>query len=174
MRKVLYLIKITIISFLEFILDLFPDGSYGDRMRGFFVKCRIKKCGKKLKVSKHVRLVNSENIIIGDNVYIGYGCWIQARFGVVIESNVMFGPYVVVTSSNHTFTKEKMSYYGKSVGKEVIIGEGSWLAAHSVVTCSGGVRKYSLLGANTVACKKYTDNSLILGVCGEKKKKINL
>ena len=51
-KKFLWIVKITLISILESLSNILPEGSYGDRVRGVILKMQLEKCGKKLKVSK--------------------------------------------------------------------------------------------------------------------------
>ncbi|EMS70349.1 acyltransferase [Ruminiclostridium cellobioparum] len=164
MRKVLFIIKITIIGFFEGFLDVFPDGSYGDLIRGWFIKTRIKKCGKKLKVSKHVRILNAQNLIIEDNVYIGYGTWMDAKYGVSIGSKTMIGPYVIIASGNHEFNLDDMSFFNKSKGKMVTIGRGCWIGAESVITSTGNLSNYCLVAARTIITKPIPEKSRVINV----------
>lgn len=117
-KKILWIIKITIISILECLANILPEGTYGDRVRGEVLKLQIKKCGKKLKVSKNVRVINPKKLILGNNVYIGYGVWIEASYGVQVGDNTMFGSYALIVSGNHKFDENTMSFFGKSEGGE--------------------------------------------------------
>lgn len=164
LRKILWYVKITLIGFCEGFLNLLPEGSYGDLARGLLLRIQVGSCGKKLRVSRNVKVINPRGLIIGDNVYIGYGTWMNAQFGIVIGSGTMFGPNVIIASGNHTFTKESMSFYGESKGSQVTIGSGCWLGGGVAVTSSGKIEDYCLIGANAVITKRIPKNSKVIGI----------
>jgi acetyltransferase-like isoleucine patch superfamily enzyme len=162
-KKILWFIKITLIGVAEGFLNFLPEGSYGDVARGKLLKIQVRKCGKNLKVSRNVKVLNAKQLVLGDNVYIGYSTWMNAEFGIEIGDNTMFGPYVIVASGNHTFTHENMSFYGASKGNNVVIGNGCWLGASSVVTSAAKVGEHCLIGANSVISKHIPNNSKVVG-----------
>lgn len=165
LKKILWYIKITCFSLLETLTNILPEGSYGDRVRGKILGIQIKKCGKKLKVSKNVKILNPQNLVIGNNVYLGYGSWINAKYSVEIKDNTMLGPYVVISSDNHIFTKEMMSFYGNITGERIEIGEGTWIAAGVIITASTKfIGNYCLIAANSVITKSIPDNSRVIEV----------
>lgn len=127
----MWYIKITFFSILESITNILPDGSYGDIIRGWIVKVQLNKCGKKLKIAKNVKLLNMKYISMGNNVYIGYGCWMDGKYGIYIGDNSIFGPYVIIASGNHMFSPITKSFYEESIGGNVSIGKGCWIARRS-------------------------------------------
>ncbi len=108
---------------------------------------------------EHLRKVE-----IGDNVYLGYGSWINGhKDGVILEDEVMLGPYVTIVANNHS--KENGSYrFGKGKGGKIIIGKGSWLAAKSTVTAGVSVGKGVLVAANAVVTKDTGNNVKVGGI----------
>lgn len=163
MRKLLWILKITFLNLLEIIGNSFPEGSYGDTMRGHLKGFQMKKCGKNLKISKNVRILNINNMSLGNNVYIGYGTWINAEFGVQIGDNTMLGPYNVIASGNHTFDNESLSFYGESEGHEIKIGNGCWLGAGSIITAKARIGDFCLIGAKSIITKKIHNSSKVIG-----------
>ena len=61
----------------------------------------------------------------------------------------MFGPYVCITSSNHT-RRNGSCRYGESTKGPVLIRKGSWLGAHAVVTKGSTLGEGTVLAANSV------------------------
>lgn len=162
-KKILWVIKITLIGVAEGFLNFLPEGSYGDLARGMLLKLQVRKCGKNLKVSRNVKILNAKQLVLGDNVYIGYGTWMNAEFGIEIGDHIMIGPYVIIASGNHTFTRENMSFYGASKGNNIVIENGCWLGASSVITSAARIDKHCLIGANSVISKHIPHNSKVVG-----------
>jgi hypothetical protein len=99
---------------------------------------------------------------MGDNVYIAYGTWISANDEIVIEDEVLIGPYCVFASSNHTRYKDSFRY-GKPQKMPIHKGEGCWIAAHCTITAGTKIGKSTAVAANSVALGTLHSNSLYGG-----------
>ena len=90
---------------LHFVLVLtnwLPDNVPFMRFRGWLASFFLAECGKNLTLGRNITLYNPSKIAIGSNVYIAYGCWLSATEKIVIEDEVLFGPYCVLTAGDHT------------------------------------------------------------------------
>jgi len=69
---ILQLKQIAINSFFSIIESLLRNisGGLGQRLRFLYYKCRLKSCGRGVKIDSNVLIFNPERIIIGDNVWI--------------------------------------------------------------------------------------------------------
>lgn len=121
----------------------------------------IWKCGKNFQCGRRVTLLNSDRLDIGDNVYLATGVWLNAMGGITLEDEVVFAPYVVISSSVHGF-KNGSVRFGGAHPAPVKIGKGSWLAAHSTIRAGVSVGQGVIVGANAVVTKD-TDNHVIVG-----------
>ncbi|WGH76981.1 acyltransferase [Tenacibaculum tangerinum] len=140
-----------------------PDNRIVIRIRGFLMGFFLKKCGKNFTVGRDVTLLNTFNLTVGDNVYLAKGCWLNAMGGLEIEDEVVFGPYVVISTLQHTF-KNKSVKQGGSIAKKVHIKKGSWLAANSSVKCGVTIGKGNLIAANSFIVDDTEDNKVLGGV----------
>src|SRR5690348_14143761 len=82
-----------------------PDNVPLLRLRGLLIKPFLGSCGRNLRVGRNVTLYNPSRISLGNDVYIAYGCWFMAGGEISIGDEVMFGPYSVTVSANHTRAK---------------------------------------------------------------------
>lgn len=97
-------------------------------LRGFLTRPSFKKCGNNLQLSSDVKINCSNKMVVGNDVYIAHGCWLNAQGGIELADEVMLGPYTIIASGNHTI--EKGSYrYGRQARAPVRIGYGSWTGA---------------------------------------------
>ena len=159
----MYHLKEFLLRFIEIIGNLFPSYHWGNKIRGAMYKPFLKKCGKNFQVDINVKLSALHNIEVGDNVYIGYGSWIHGvGGGVVFEDEVMLGPYVTVTSNNHT-TKDGSYRFGKGAPGKVNIGFGSWLGAKVTIIAGNSVGNNTLVAAQSTVTKDFGDNLLVAG-----------
>lgn len=146
-----------------FLTNWLPDNVVFIKMRGALVRPFFKKCGRNLGVGRNVTFYNPSKIELGNSVYIAYGCWFLGAGNLVIGDEVMFGPYVVVSPSNHT--KLGLSYrFGAPVEGNIEIGNGSWIGAHSTIVLGGNMGAGCMLAANAVLTSSAEDNTVYGGV----------
>ncbi len=164
MKEVITQLRYTLPLWLVLLLtNWLPDNRVSIRIRGFLASFFIKKCGKNFTLGRDVTLLNTYNLIIGDNVYIAKGCWLNAMGEITIEDEVVFAPYVVISSLQHVF-KDNSVRFGGSIADPVLIGKGSWLAAHSAVKCGVSIGKGNLIAANAFVVSDTGDNKILGGV----------
>ncbi len=155
---------------LHFVLKItnwLPDNVFFIRFRGKLAKPFFKKCGKNLGIGRNVTFYNPSKITIGDNVYIAFGCWFNGSGGIVIENEVLFGPYGVIVTSNHTLS-EKSYRFGTPVKAPISIGKGSWIAAHVTILAGTKIGEGALIAANSVVSKVVEDLTIMGGVPARK------
>ena len=133
------------------------------RFRGFLLRPAFKKCGKNLQVASRTIINWSSNITIGDDVFIANNCWIQGTGGIVLEDEVILGPFVVLATNNHT-AKEGSFRFGPPQRAEIIFKKGAWAGAHAVITAGVTVGSGSVIAAGAVATKDVPGNTIVGGV----------
>lgn len=89
------------------------------------------------------------NITIGDNVFMNFGCIIFDMGEVTIGSHVMFGPRVGIYTTNHAFDPEER-IANVVVSKPVKIGDRVWVAADVKILQGVTVGDDSIIGAGSV------------------------
>jgi len=151
---------------LHFILlftNWFPDNVFFLRLRGLLSSFFLKKCGKNLRLGRNITIYNPSNIKIGDHVYIAFGCWFLGASEISIESEVMFGPYCVVSDGNHTSLNGSYRFGPSEVGK-ILIKKGSWIGAHSVILMDVTIGRGALVAAHSLVNKAVDDFGIVGGV----------
>jgi acetyltransferase-like isoleucine patch superfamily enzyme len=139
-----------------------PDNVIFIRLRGLLASLFFKKCGKRLGLGRNITFYNSGQIEIGNDVYIAIGCWFSASNGVIIEDEVLFGPYNVIATSNHT-RKNQSFRFGKNCGEKITINKGAWIGANCTLISGSKIGKGSVIGANSVVIGEVPDNCLVAG-----------
>lgn len=138
-----------------------PDNRATLSLRGLLAKPFIRRCGRGFQLGRDVTLLNSHRLELGNHVYIAKGSWLNALGGLVLEDEVVLGPYVVISTLQHVFQKGSVRF-GGGISGPVRIGRGSWLAAHVSVKCGVTVGKGNLVAANA-AVKSDTPDGVIVG-----------
>ncbi|WP_189038824.1 acyltransferase [Streptomyces daqingensis] len=105
-------------------------------------------------------------VTLGDGVVLGRGSHVigDAQRSVVIGDDVYCGPYVYVTSTNHSYDDPH-----EPVGKQwprtapVEIGAGSWLGAGSVVLPGARLGRNVVVAAGAVVRGEVPDHAVVAG-----------
>lgn len=150
-------------TFVMVTTSILGDNTPALRLRGWLVSWCFKSCGKRLRVSTGVRINSTTNMTVGNDVWFGYSCWINATGGVTLEDEVMVGPFNVVVTTAHTY--HNGSYrFGKHAFAPVFIGRGTWTAGH--VTIAKGIRigRGVLIAAGAAVTKDIPDYCIAGGI----------
>jgi acetyltransferase-like isoleucine patch superfamily enzyme len=138
---------------LHFVLlftNWFPDNVLLIKFRGFLARPFFKKTGFNLQIGRDVTFYNPSKISLGNNVYVAKGCWFSAGEQINIGSNILFGPYVVIVTSNHSL-KDGSYFFGDPVDiMPVNIYNGCWIGAHVTILSGSCIEEGTLIAANTV------------------------
>jgi maltose O-acetyltransferase len=120
------------------------------RLRGFLLRPAFKYCGGNFQIARHVTINFTNRLQIGNDVFIGTGCWLHAGGGIVLQDKAQLGPYAVLVTSDHT-TVDGSYRFGSSNLEPIHICQGAWVAAHATVTKGVVIGPGALLAANSVA-----------------------
>jgi len=140
-----------------------PDNRIALRVRGALARLFIRRCGRGFELGRNVTLLNTHRLEIGDFVYIAQGTWLNCLGELTIEDEVIIAPYVVISTLQHVF-KDRSVRFGGSVAGPVVIGRGTWLAAHVAVKCGVRIGKGNIIAANAVVTKDTADYAIMSGV----------
>ena len=122
--------------------------------------------GKFVNIHMAVKFLKPWNIIIGDNVNIQMGCFIDGRGGLVIENNVDITIGVKVLTQQHDI--QSPSYL--TVSKQVVIKSGSVLGSFSLIMPGIVVGEGAVIAAGSVVSKNVGDWTMVAGNPAVKKR----
>lgn len=122
---------------------------YFSELGGGLIRPFFGKCGHDLRVGRNVQFHNPESIDLGDHVFIACGYSIIATDLIRIGNEVMLSPYCVIVSGNHNLINGSYRYE-PAILAPIVIGKGSWIASHVVVTAGCTIGENCLLAANAV------------------------
>ena len=105
------------------------------------------------------------NVIIRPNTMLFAGTKDSDNGDIVIEDNVMIGSGVHIYVQNHKYDiKEKnIIDQGYFSPKKVILCEGSWIGANSIILPGVTIGKCSVVGAGSVVTKSIPNNVVVVG-----------
>lgn len=130
-------------------------------LRYFWAK-RIATCGKNVNIERNAYF--TPELQIGDNSGVGINCELYGP--VIIGSNVMMGPDVVVYTSGHRFdrTDIPMMEQGSMETKAVAIGNDVWIGRRVMVMPGVNIGDGCVIGAGAVVTKDIPPYSVAGGV----------
>lgn len=149
--------------FVQLVLCWLPDSGPSVRLRGACVALFLPGRPQALALGRDVTLLAVNRLKVGSRVYIAKGAWLNAIGGLTLEDEVVLAPYVVISTNNHGF-KDGSVQRGGAHPAEIVVGYGSWLAAHSVVTAGVVVGRGNIVGANSVVTGSTSNDVVVAGV----------
>lgn len=169
MRRLIKELYRTSFNLILLVLEIFPDTVFGNSIRGKFIGLFLNRCGKNLQVSRRVHVLYPEKLSVGSDVFIGFGAWVNCQGGVVLNDEVMLGPYVIVASGNHT--RVNGSYrFGFHTTAPVVVGRGAWIAGGVSLLPGVSVGEGSVVASGAVMTDDAHPNSIYAGIPAKKKR----
>lgn len=105
------------------------------------------------------------HIEIRDNTHIGRNVMISAASSVLIGKSCLISYNVSIIDHDHRFTRESSSpmQSGISPPKDIVIGNYTFIGAHSFITKGVQLGKHCIVGANSVVTRSFPAFSVIAG-----------
>lgn len=105
------------------------------------------KVGKGVVIKPHVNIKYPWNLTIGDYTWIGENVWIDNLGNIDIGSNVCISQGAMLLCGNHNFRSETFDL----IVKDIVIEEGVWIGAQTVVCPGVHCYSHSVLTVGSVA-----------------------
>ena len=125
---------------------------------------KVAQIGKNVVICKKCKFDNPQNLVIGDNVYIGNNFYSNCIGGLTIGSGTIISYNCTIMTYNHDYKEDLFMPYGLSnIYKEVIIKEHVWIGIN--VNIAGGVviEENSVIGMGTTVAKTIAAGSIFAG-----------
>jgi putative colanic acid biosynthesis acetyltransferase WcaF len=103
--------------------------------------------GKGVVIKPGVNIKYPWFLEIGEYVWIGENVWIDNLAKVTIKSNVCVSQGAMLLCGNHNYKKETFDL----ITRGIVLEEGAWIGAKSIVCPGVHVRSHALLAVNSVA-----------------------
>lgn len=108
------------------------------------------------------------NLTLGSNSGIGIDCKISCGDKVIIGDRVLMGPEVMIYTTDHIWSADEKTYYGKGLTyKPVIIEDDVWLGARSIILKGVHIGKGATIAAGTIVTKDVPKYSVFAGTPGK-------
>jgi maltose O-acetyltransferase len=117
--------------------------------------------GNNVTISKMSQLSYPQNIVIGDNTWIGHGAIISARESISIGKGCQIAPYCAIYDSDHVMPIDSGE---PNICMTVTIGEYCWIGCHVVILKGVTIGNNVTVAAGSVVTKSFPDNAIIAGI----------
>ncbi|WP_281256411.1 acyltransferase [Labilibaculum manganireducens] len=153
--------------------DLFANKAIGLRINypSTILNPKMIKIGENVVIKEHCWLNVFENkegnaLTIGDGVYIGRFCHINAKINVYIHSNVLIADRVYISDTTHVYENNDLPIIKQDCRYEgdIVIKEGAWIGCGVVILPGVTIGLNSVVAANAVVTKDVPDYSIVGGV----------
>lgn len=125
----------------------------------FLLKLFGSKIGKGVLIKPFVNIKYPWLLSIGDHVWIGENVWIDNVAKVRVENNVCISQGAHLLTGNHNYKKKSFDL----LPGEIILEEGVWIGAGSVVCPGVTCNDHSILSVGSVATKDLESYSIYMG-----------
>lgn len=143
-EKIKYLLWL-IISNIFFLTNI----PYPNFLKIFFLKIFGAKIGKSVVIKPWVKIKLPWKLEIGDHVWLGENCWLDNISKITIGNNSCISQGALLITGNHDYKKSTFDL----ISKEIIIEEGCWLGANSIVTGGVVVKTHAILSIGSSTSK---------------------
>lgn len=142
--------------FVRIALFWLPDVPFIMRFRGWLYGLGMKSCGRDFQVTHNADLNGLETFVVGNHSYLANNVKIiTAEDGYLyIGDEVMIAPNSVIVTGDHAFFKGSFRY-ASAPSKEVVLKNGSWVAANCTVLPGAVLPTGSVLAANSCLSKAF-------------------
>jgi acetyltransferase-like isoleucine patch superfamily enzyme len=185
--KILKIIFEEIVLWFEFIISYLP-GRSGIILRRLYFRGRLGN-GENLIIGSGCNFIAPRAIKFYGTSYIAESCYFNASDGglievgnksafninsnlnascggkIIIGTQCMFGPGVILRTSNHTFTDTSISIQDQGHDPEdIIIEDDCWFGANVIILGGVKIGKGVVVGAGSVVTKDIPAMSVAVGV----------
>ena len=128
-----------------------------NKISSFFISCCVKNKGN-LKIYGRVIIENPKNLILGKNVTINEGAYINCRDQVYIGNNVSISAGCKILTTGLISNREHMS-------APVSINDNCWLGVNSIILPGVQLASNCIVGASAVVTRsEIVEGSTLAGI----------
>ncbi len=111
------------------------------------------KIGNNVLICSSVMVIGAGELEIGDDTWVGHRVLLSASAGIRIGRCVDIAPNVYIGTGTHGITPLGERIGGEEISADIVIGDGCWLCANSIVLPGVTLGEKCVLAAGAVATK---------------------
>lgn len=127
---------------------------------------QMKSVGKNVYICPGHNISSKKNVEIGNDVWIGYSCFISGQGNVTIGSGTIISHNVEIWTQNHRYEAENLEsipYDNEFIKKPVYIGENVWIGSKVIILPGVTIGEGAVIGAGAVVTKNIPHCAVIGG-----------
>lgn len=117
------------------------------------------KIGKGLVIKNNIIIKYPWKLVVGDNCWLGEGCWIDNLDQITIGNNVCVSQGALLLTGNHDYTLSTFDYRNAPI----VIMDGAWIGAKTTVCPGVTVHQNAILTVGSIATKDLEENTIYRG-----------
>lgn len=107
-----------------------------------------------------INVRENAKLSIGKNVFFNDNCIVTCRKRIMIGEGVIFGPNVVMFDHDHDLKSKNLR--ADFVSDEIIIEDGVWIGANTIILKGTHIGRNSIIGAASVVKGNVPSNSILV------------
>jgi acetyltransferase-like isoleucine patch superfamily enzyme len=140
-------------------------GKIGLVMRYVIVRTSARSCGDVVYIGPFVEIRAIENLVIGSNVSIHRGCYVDAAGGISIGNDVSIAHNSSILSSDHQWMDSNLPIRDNPVKfAHVMIENDVWIGCGVRILSGITIESRSVVAAGAVVTKNVSTGTLVGGV----------
>lgn len=132
---------------------------YPNSFKVFLLKLFGAKIGTNVVIKPWVKIKFPWKLILKDYIWLGENCWIDNISEVSIGSNSCISQGAMLQTGNHDYSKISFDLITKSI----IIEDGCWIGAKSIVTGGVTVKSHAVLTVGSITSKDLEEYTIYKG-----------
>lgn len=119
-------------------------------------------CGRDVAIRTPFSVDYGGNIVLGDGVFLNYGCVLLDVCAITIGDGTQVGPGVQIYAADHPRDPE-LRRQGLECGRPVTIGRNVWIGGHAILLPGVTVGDDAVIGAGAVVTRDVPDGVTVAG-----------
>lgn len=119
--------------------------------------------GENVRINSSAQFSGNGKLEIGDDVWVGSGCLISPVGNATIRlgSHIDIAPRVTILTGSHKIEPEGDHIGGEGYSASVVVGDGCWLGARSMLLPGVTLQQKTIVAAGAVVTKP-VDEGMVL------------
>ncbi len=121
-------------------------------------------CGRDVDIGPGVSIRAPERMKIGDSVFIGRDCWIDAIGGLQLGSHCALAAHVTILTLDHHFRGAESIPWGEArLIEPVVLGDYVWVGMNASILPGVTIGEGAIVGLGTVVARDVPVRAIVVG-----------